>query len=361
MNNLKIKVPKNADQKTKDLADRINKEVNEQNYYEIFRGAWGDGDEHHGIVEETIRPDEGGILTKLYGCKFLWKGRPMNISLEGIAIGKSLISIIPREIIGKSFVLKSALAFLFLFARKRLYRYLRVYSHILKQNIANKYFNEQLYNTPIRELKRTLQIVLEREYKESGIREKVKKQREKRDLDMYDEFGVLIMDADPEKSDLLEAIYNFAQFIFFFLEYDNAYRFRLQDVIENLDKDNIRKNGIIDEIKRLFDFLISRENKGLATKWKQMRKIVIPFLYFSKKARRLTKEFFLELDTGLVAMDEHDWYFVLQRTDYQFGGLSVEERKEEKKRIDQQYGNIPVVVTDKDLENIENVEEYEAI
>ena len=71
--------------------------------------------------------------------------------------------------------------------------------------------------------------------------------------------------------------------------------------------------------------------------------LLILFLRFSKSSREFVVEFLCELDMEEVKLDEADWYFCLRRDGYDFGGIPIKERLEERKRLDKEKGhNIPI-------------------
>ena len=103
------------------------------------------------------------------------------------------------------------------------------------------------------------------------------------------------------------------------LEYDNAYRFRFQDIIVELDKDKLKKNPG-KELNRLFALLISREIKQeVKDTWKLVQYFLPTYLFFNRKLRKNIIDIFTELDLEKVALSVEDKTFSEKRIDYKFG------------------------------------------
>ncbi len=126
------------------------------------------------------------------------------------------------------------------------------------------------------------------------------------------------------------------------LEFDYAYRARTQDVLPELDKKALKENPQ-KEIERLLNLMIERE-LAIQNKWLGLKKIIL-YAMKIKKLRNLIVEFLLELDLEKIKRDEADWYFCLNRNDYNYGGLSYEERMKIKEELDKKMGNkIPNII-----------------
>lgn len=103
-----------------------------------------------------------------------------------------------------------------------------------------------------------------------------------------------------------------------FLEFDNAYRYRFQDVIVELDKDALRKNPVR-EFLRLLDVMTSREQtQEIRDSWTLVRMGIRYYLRFDSKMKRMLSDIFFALDVGKVALTEEDKHFAGLRKDYSF-------------------------------------------
>jgi len=120
------------------------------------------------------------------------------------------------------------------------------------------------------------------------------------------------------------------------LEHDTFYRFRVQDVLPELNKKWLKENPR-KEIKRIIDILFSRE-KGVVYKWRGLEKILMFILRFRQLQDFIVK-FLLEIDLEKIRFDEADWYYVLDISSYLFGGTTHQERLEVLKRLDEKMNN----------------------
>src|SRR3990167_1766035 len=115
----------------------------------IVRGIFSPEEENSdGIVEEIIRPDKGWTFLKIYGCKYLYKGNaPANV-VWFLQFPKHVLSQIPRDIIGKSFLYSGAVILRFLFQRKKFIKdleslFYEIYWKVIRHcRIEDKEYNE---------------------------------------------------------------------------------------------------------------------------------------------------------------------------------------------------------------------------
>jgi hypothetical protein len=116
-------------------------------------------------------------------------------------------------------------------------------------------------------------------------------------------------------------------------EYDDAYRFRLQDVIVELDKSKLdmlftaRK-----EIIRIFDILAERDTQGdggQTNKWQKMKKMVNIVLWLRPKLLSQIIEILKDLNIEEMRMSKEDIYFSNRYVVYKCRGLDWETRKQE--------------------------------
>ena len=312
--------PKTVEELLKVVTERHKQEGN----IAIVAGAYGDMEDCEAIVEKFVMPDTGGTFTKFYGCSYLFKGAPFKNIVEGLSMAKSMISELPREILARSVLMKTVLVTLALFAPSKLIHYARVYVQTLLTHSIRRYnFPRERYNAMTNELRRALEVSIAKELKRKGTNR------------------IVLRSDKATKHEFYELIRDIAEFIYLFIEHDNAYRMRLQDISEEIDKVSAAES-ITKEINRLFGIVIDRENEycGIRHKWVQMRRLIIPALYMSKNLRDLTKRFILELDLKKIALDEHDWYFCLKRRGYRFRDIPVDMRLKEKDRIDKEKNHL---------------------
>jgi hypothetical protein len=325
------------------LIERIQNEFFSKNKIDTVYGAFGDVEDCEGYLEKVIESPEGGRMSKFWGCSYLFKGNPTYEMVEGIGFGKAFFSRIPREIIAASFVLGLAMVFLLVFARKRLVHYARVYFGVVCGELVKKApFDSTKQNTFTRELRRSI----DKEIDEELIRIGRQRISDGERGDLISQGAYLGSDSREE----CELIANAAEFLYLFLEYDNAYRFRFQDILECLNKDNLRRHPTR-EIIRLFDILREREY-NINQKWDGLRRIVVPMMVVSPTVRRWVVNILSELDLTKVMLDEDDWYFCLNRHEYDFRGIPYAMRLEERKRVDKEKKHYRILLYV--IENREN-------
>ena len=306
----------------------IEKIQSRGNNIAVINGVFGDMEGCDGVVEERIEPAQGGLFVKIMGCPYLFKGFPDKRIVEGLAIGKSLISLLPRLIIASSYFWRISFLIRYLFSPTYFWHDMHIFAWNLYQNVATKSeLPRKLYNKPTNVLREAVDTALSQCL----------------DYEYSNQYKI-----DPRHGDIhvvnkvreiWETITCFFEFIYLFLEQDNAYRFRLQDVIPLVKKENIKKD-VVKEVSRLFDILIEREHPmyGIAHKWKRLKNIIIPLLWFDKRMAKFTRLFFLAIDTKEFALDEADRYFCLRRRSHNIDGTILSDRLKEKERIDKEKG-----------------------
>lgn len=114
------------------------------------------------------------------------------------------------------------------------------------------------------------------------------------------------------------------------LEYDDAYRYTLQDTLPELDKDAVKKNTV-KEIKRILDLVLERDNRGLCVKLLKIRKLLF-LLNYSKGVRTILERFLCELDLDKIKLDEADSFHAHYKESYNWDHVKNYKQKEEEKR-----------------------------
>lgn len=112
-------------------------------------------------------------------------------------------------------------------------------------------------------------------------------------------------------------------------ETDMAYRFRIQNILEELDKAALQRNAR-QEIMRLVQLNIDREVQifggGQFEKNIMVKRLVWGMLWF-KPFKKLIVNFLMELYLPKIKMDLFDRYWVTDRFDYNYNGLTYDERQ----------------------------------
>lgn len=125
--------------------------------------------------------------------------------------------------------------------------------------------------------------------------------------------------------------------ICYYVEYDMAYRYRLQDILACLDKEALKKKPIV-ELKRLLDILCKRESYpdkmedyGMAKKWKRIFSFVFWVMVFNSKIKKLIVDILLNINLEEVAFSEEDICWTNYYEDYNFRGMNYQQREADNK------------------------------
>lgn len=106
------------------------------------------------------------------------------------------------------------------------------------------------------------------------------------------------------------------------LEMDNAYRFRFQDIIIELDKGRL-KNRPGKEIARLLEIMKSRERtQEVKDTWRLVQYFIPIYLFVNRSFRKTLVRVLGELDLEQMALSPEDKHFCEKRLDYQFGFMT---------------------------------------
>ena len=102
------------------------------------------------------------------------------------------------------------------------------------------------------------------------------------------------------------------------MEFDNAYRFRAQDLIPEIDPVRI-KTHTVQELKRIFDIAITRETtQEVKDTWKLCKMVVGWFLRFDGELKRMCGDVLSQLNATEAGLTPEDRHYCEKRTDYTF-------------------------------------------
>ena len=118
----------------------------------------------------------------------------------------------------------------------------------------------------------------------------------------------------------------FAKIFSHLIEYDDAYRFRVQDILNETRKDFIIERPIT-EVDRLTLLLTSRDSPGVAEKFQKLSKLLCIALCLPS-VRNAFREVVEESNFKKLQVDDSDFYWHCFREDYKFGGMTNDDRKE---------------------------------
>jgi len=229
-------------------------------------------------------PKEGGVLTYMEGMDQPYRGFPFWEFVDKLdifkKIGKSLLSGVYHSLVKKNKV--KLITFLpSVWAIKGV---VRTAIYVFYRQVERFRLKPNRYCQCVRELYRVFSI-----------------QKDKESIET-EELRIMIRDA-----------------ICIFLEFDNAYRFRVQDWMEEFDITKFRKKPIR-ELKRILDIAIKRETtQEMKDTWILLKRVLLRYLLFDKELKQILVDAFSNLDIEKVKLTKEDICYCRPRKDYIFG------------------------------------------
>ena len=309
-----------------------NQDTMQMKVYVIF-GIFGELPNCDGIAQELINtpeklkkygldPEEGGTFIKLMGCSYLYRGDPATEKVKGIEQAKSNVSVLPRNIIGKSTVLSLAFAFLYFFYPRRFWNYICIFAEEIRtKTMVIHDIPSERYNAPAKEIWRAMDVILKKRFDIP------------QDKDLLNETDWGKMRKNP----IPYALMKLTAFFCLFIELDGAYRFPTQDMFGELKKNNLtRKSGCKEAIRILGILLERNANEGTSQKFLFVKRVLNLALIINPRMGRIIHEFLMELNIDKVKLNDADWYFCLRRTSYNYKGQKLDQRLRELHIIDKE-------------------------
>ena len=264
-------------------------------------------------------PAEGGILTYWKGEKFPFKGYPVRKfefvgPLDKMKPVKRAVLGVVRFVSNNKWILIFAPIFLIpSLKRKVVWSLLAEIGDIAEVELREYYLNPKYYCNSVRELYRAFGEWL---YKFSG-----------KPMDYW-------YKARESYNDKGRAIYRLITFFCLFLEYDDYFRYIMQDILGEIDKKALLDNPI-GELLRVISIAKSRDKMATnQVKWNALiRFIRLGSMFFNKEIREFAK-ILATCDFEKIRADEGDKYHMGVRKNYDFGGISFEKRFLIRKQID---------------------------
>lgn len=230
-------------------------------------------------------PDEGGILTYMEGFKQPYQGFPFYEFVDKIDLIKKVLraklSALYHQFKNDKVKFLFFLPSLFV-ARKMIYAEIYPWYRVIER-VRVKSF---LYSTPIRELHRAFSVSVPRETK--------------------------------DLADLRLMIRDLACMV---LEFDNAYRYRFQDLMTELDT---KAKNPIKELKRILDIAISREkHQEIKDTWRLLKVFFSLYLKMDRKMLALITSVMRNLNTDAVKITDLEKEYCEKRVDYTFSFMKT--------------------------------------
>lgn len=111
------------------------------------------------------------------------------------------------------------------------------------------------------------------------------------------------------------------------IEYDSAYRYRLEDILSETSSSNLSKRPLR-ETWRLWKIMEKRETNPFVSVKLRKFAILACILLLSPKIRKSFRLALKDSNFNKMQLDEIDRYWCMIREDYDFMGLNQEERKD---------------------------------
>lgn len=126
------------------------------------------------------------------------------------------------------------------------------------------------------------------------------------------------------------------------IEFDTAYRFRIEDIASEADVDSLYNNPR-KEINRLLGIFTEREpiRPHLVAKFKYIA-LALSLALFSRRIKGAFRKALLAINFEDIQLDEADRYHVLRLAGYQFLGRPIEDRIQEYVKL--HNGNPPQTI-----------------
>jgi hypothetical protein len=121
--------------------------------------------------------------------------------------------------------------------------------------------------------------------------------------------------------------FQFAETVGIMVEFDNAYRFRLQDIMMLTSKEQLLENPR-KEINRLFTVFAQRDiNEAVISKFRNIVKLLTLALWIPK-VRKSFEHMVNEMHLQEYQFDDADLYWACLRRDYHVLGMNYDQRQE---------------------------------
>ena len=233
------------------------------------------------VIEKVEIPEGGGIFTYMQGKEYPYKGFPYIDFVDNIdkikKIGKAMFSGLYHNVLkGNKLKLLTLIPCSWLASRM-----FRVFVYAFYRLVERFRIKPIMYCQAMREVYKQFSTIRNYEMQELQL----------------------------QMRDLLCMV----------LEFDNAYRYRFQDLVGELNQQELVKNPI-KELKRIIQIAQSREIEQQGKDmWTLIDKGLINYLIFDKKIREMLVGIFSNINIEEVKLQIDDQLYAEPRKDYKFG------------------------------------------
>ena len=234
-------------------------------------------------------PKEGGIYRKYKDVLFNMKGFPQPNLIYRVDIVKKYTMAIIENLAQKWVLIPLSLAFFYpkKLKVKLLSRFIQSYINLANGSLESVYYKENYYCKFSREIRKSIYVFLT-------------------------SYGV--------NSELSE---NFAKVIATIFEHDDAYRFRVQDILSEITKRELLKNPK-QTLEKMIKIFSEREQRVLPKFISAF--YLLKYLFLMKSFRQSFRKAVLWTDFKELQFDEGDKYHATIWSTYNFFGKTDEER-----------------------------------
>jgi hypothetical protein len=237
----------------------------------------------HALIKVEF-PDTGGVYTFMEGYEHPYRGFPFHEFVDKIDLVKKVLRGALSSLF-HSIKSRNKIKVVFLALVPWVFNDLLAGGINASHRVISRFLIKPLrYSEPMRELHRAMSITKEGESERATlIRTQV------RDL------------------------------ICMLLENDNAYRFRFQDIIIELDKQALQKRPR-KELIRLLSLIQTREvTQEVKDTWTLIKTFLPAYLIFNRSIQKALVSVLTELDLSKITLSKEDLIFCKPRKDYKFG------------------------------------------
>lgn len=234
-------------------------------------------------LQKVEFPEAGGIFTWMEGYEQPYRGFPFHEFVDRIdfikKISRATLSGLFHALKGKKARLITLIPAIWLLRVA-----LRVIVYVFSRMVERFRIKRICYSQPIRELHRVFSM---------------------------ERYG------EDEKTRILRL--QLRDLICMILEFDNAYRYRMQDIIVELNQLVLRKKPI-PELVRLLTILQTREKEqDIIDTWTLLKLFVRFYLRIDRQLKHLIIDVFSQLDLNEMKLSIEDKFYCKPRKDYNFG------------------------------------------
>lgn len=278
------------------------------------------------ITDHIEHPEGGGILIYYKGMPFPRKGHPFPEAVYANDNQKRITRFLIMLFEGKETLLPLAIFALlpWKLKLKKIEKVLSEYARIGIWILNEAFLTPIYYTAPSREIgafvydflislgvQKEMHHIISDEGKDVGMKRNRLPGAEPTWVTMKDNTGT--------------HLFSVAQIVATMIEYDDAYRYRLEDIMSETTKEALIENPQ-KEIRRLTAIFMSREKTHAKDMIKRMSKFVC-FALYHPRIKKAFRDGLRTLDFKRLQLDNADRYHVLIRSDYDFKGLDFNDRK----------------------------------